>query len=70
MHQRRKWDKAVKFWNTLFSDPNAHFDKEIFLKAEDIAPVVVQTSPKMSYLLQILYQALIPGKQVEKAKDL
>ena len=42
-----KWDKAVKFWKTLFSDPNAYFDKEVFLKAEDIAPVVTWgTSPE------------------------
>ena len=42
-----KWDKAVKFWKTLFSDPDAYFDKEIFLKAEDIAPVVTWgTSPE------------------------
>ena len=41
------WDKAIKFWKTLFSDPDAHFDKEIFLKAEDIAPVVTWgTSPE------------------------
>ncbi len=42
-----KWDKAVKFWKTLFSDSDAYFDKEIFLKAEDIAPVVTWgTSPE------------------------
>ena len=42
-----KWDKAVKFWKTLFSDPDAYFDKEVFLKAEDIAPVVTWgTSPE------------------------
>ncbi len=42
-----KWDKAVKFWKTLFSDPDAYFDKELFLKAEDIAPVVTWgTSPE------------------------
>ena len=42
-----KWDKAVKFWKTLFSDPDAYFDKQIFLKAEDIAPVVTWgTSPE------------------------
>ena len=41
------WDKAVAFWKTLFSDPGAKFDKEIFLKAEDIAPVVTWgTSPE------------------------
>ena len=42
-----KWDEAVKFWKTLFSDPDAYFDKEILLKAEDIAPVVTWgTSPE------------------------
>ena len=42
-----KWDKAVKFWKTLFSDPDAYFDKEIFLRAEEIAPVVTWgTSPE------------------------
>ena len=41
------WDKAVEFWKTLFSDPGAKFDKELFLKAEDIAPVVTWgTSPE------------------------
>ena len=42
-----RWDKAVEFWKTLFSDPDAYFDKELFLKAEDIAPVVTWgTSPE------------------------
>ena len=42
-----KWDKAVEFWKTLFSDPDAYFDKELFLNAEDIAPVVTWgTSPE------------------------
>ncbi len=42
-----RWDKAVEFWKTLFSDPDAYFDKELFLRAEDIAPVVTWgTSPE------------------------
>ena len=42
-----KWEKAVEFWKTLYSDPDAEFDKELFLKAEDIAPVVTWgTSPE------------------------
>ncbi|MDC3081049.1 3-isopropylmalate dehydratase large subunit, partial [Paracoccaceae bacterium] len=41
------WDKAVKFWKTLYSDLGAKFEKELFLKAEDIAPVVTWgTSPE------------------------
>ena len=42
-----KWDEAVEYWKTLFSDPDAYFDKELFLRAEDIAPVVTWgTSPE------------------------
>jgi 3-isopropylmalate/(R)-2-methylmalate dehydratase large subunit len=41
------WDAAVKYWRTLFSDDNAHFDKTISLKGERIAPVVTWgTSPE------------------------
>ncbi len=42
-----EWNKAIEFWKTLFSDPDANFDKKLFLKAEDIAPVVTWgTSPE------------------------
>ncbi len=34
------WDKAVAYWKTLFSDKDATYDKEILLKAEEIAPTV------------------------------
>ncbi len=41
------WDEAVKYWKTLYSDPDAKFDKELLLKADDIAPVVTWgTSPE------------------------
>ena len=34
------WDKAVKYWKTLTSDEGATYDREVVLKAEDIAPTV------------------------------
>lgn len=34
------WDKAVSYWKTLSSDEGAVFDKEIVIRAEDIAPTV------------------------------
>jgi len=34
------WDAAVAYWKTLKSDDDAKFDKEITLKAEDLAPFV------------------------------
>ena len=41
------WDSAMLYWRTLFSDDQAHFDKVITLKGEDIAPVVTWgTSPE------------------------
>ncbi len=41
------WDKAVAYWQTLPSDADAHYDKEITLNAADIAPIVSWgTSPE------------------------
>ncbi|MDH5723093.1 MAG: 3-isopropylmalate dehydratase large subunit [Alphaproteobacteria bacterium] len=34
------WDKAVAYWKTLASDEGATYDKDVVLKAEDIAPTV------------------------------
>jgi len=41
------WERATKYWNTLKTDSNAKFDKEISLTAEDIVPMVTWgTSPQ------------------------
>jgi 3-isopropylmalate/(R)-2-methylmalate dehydratase large subunit len=42
-----KWEAALAYWKTLFTDQGAHFDKVITIKGEDIAPVVTWgTSPE------------------------
>ena len=42
-----KWEAALAYWKTLFTDEGAHFDKVITIKGEDIAPVVTWgTSPE------------------------
>jgi 3-isopropylmalate/(R)-2-methylmalate dehydratase large subunit len=42
-----KWEAAMAYWKTLFSDEGAHYDKVITIRAEDIAPVVTWgTSPE------------------------
>jgi 3-isopropylmalate/(R)-2-methylmalate dehydratase large subunit len=42
------WDKAVAVWRTLVSDPDAHFDTVVELRAQDIRPQVSWgTSPEM-----------------------
>ncbi|MEM1268147.1 MAG: 3-isopropylmalate dehydratase large subunit [Pseudomonadota bacterium] len=42
-----QWEMAVSHWRTLHSDPGAHWDKEVVLDADRIAPVVTWgTSPE------------------------
>ena len=42
------WDAAVAVWKTLVSDPDAHFDTVVELRAEEIRPQVSWgTSPEM-----------------------
>jgi 3-isopropylmalate/(R)-2-methylmalate dehydratase large subunit len=41
------WDQALKYWDTLKSDPGAFFDKEIRLDAAKLPPIVTWgTSPE------------------------
>ncbi|MDC0031201.1 3-isopropylmalate dehydratase large subunit [Candidatus Pelagibacter sp.] len=45
--KNENWDKAVQYWNSLKTDVDAKFDKEINLTAEDIVPMVTWgTSPQ------------------------
>jgi 3-isopropylmalate/(R)-2-methylmalate dehydratase large subunit len=42
-----QWEAALAWWKTLKSDGDAHWDKVVTLRAEDIAPVVTWgTSPE------------------------
>ncbi|ARE82762.1 3-isopropylmalate dehydratase large subunit [Roseovarius mucosus] len=42
-----QWEAALNWWKTLYSDDDAHWDKVVTLKGEDIAPVVTWgTSPE------------------------
>jgi 3-isopropylmalate/(R)-2-methylmalate dehydratase large subunit len=42
-----KWEAALAYWKTLFTDEGAQFDKVVTIRAEDIAPVVTWgTSPE------------------------
>lgn len=34
------WDAALAYWRTLNSDPDAKFDKEIYLNADELSPFV------------------------------
>ncbi|WP_102109161.1 3-isopropylmalate dehydratase large subunit [Oceaniglobus roseus] len=42
-----QWEAAMAWWKTLFSDEDAHWDKVVTIRGEDIAPVVTWgTSPE------------------------
>jgi 3-isopropylmalate/(R)-2-methylmalate dehydratase large subunit len=38
--QGAEWDAAVAYWDTLFTDTDAHFDRTVTLQAKDIKPQV------------------------------
>ena len=43
-----EWTKALNYWKTLFSDSDAHFDREIIIDAADIQPMITYgTNPGM-----------------------
>jgi 3-isopropylmalate/(R)-2-methylmalate dehydratase large subunit len=46
--QGHQWNEAITFWNTLYTDSDAIFDKEYTFDAADIAPMVTYgTNPGM-----------------------
>jgi len=45
--KKDKWNKALEYWNTLKTDADAKFDKEITLEGKEIKPMVTWgTSPQ------------------------
>jgi 3-isopropylmalate/(R)-2-methylmalate dehydratase large subunit len=43
-----KWNKAMNYWKTLKTDPNAVFDKEMTFEGSDISPMITYgTNPGM-----------------------
>lgn len=53
-----EWDKAMKKWKQLYSEPNAVFDKEVTFDAGDIGPMITYgTNPGMG----VAVDGRIPG---------
>jgi 3-isopropylmalate/(R)-2-methylmalate dehydratase large subunit len=84
LHARRyapagaQWEEALDSWKTLRSDPGALFDREIYLDASTLAPMVTfGTSPDQSIAIQesvpsreewasaLQYMQWEPGQRVE-----
>lgn len=65
---QKDFDKAIKYWNSLPSDDGAKYDKELHLKAEEIAPQVTWgTSPEDS--LPITAKVPSPESFADKGKQ-
>lgn len=59
-HAPENFEDAVKYWKTLYSDADAQFDKELFINASDIEPMITfGTNPGMG----IKISGIIPAQQ-------
>tara|TARA_Y100000590_G_scaffold384443_1_gene455848 strand:+ start:221 stop:1624 length:1404 start_codon:yes stop_codon:yes gene_type:complete len=63
---KKNWDKAVEYWATLKSDPDAKFDKEVEIKGDEISPMVTWgTSPQDV----VPVTGAVPDPEKEKDED-
>jgi len=66
--QGEEWEKALAYWKTLYSDGDAKFDRELFIKAEDIEPMITYgTNPGMGIGITGRVPALKDIDEKEKA---
>ncbi len=61
------WDLALAKWKTLYSDEDAVFDKEIYIKAEDIPPMITYgTNPGMGIAITAIIPAVESINETDK----
>jgi 3-isopropylmalate/(R)-2-methylmalate dehydratase large subunit len=66
--QGEEWNKKLAEWKELYSDADAKFDKEIFIKAEEIEPMITYgTNPGMGVGISGHVPALSEIDEKEKA---
>ncbi|PJE30244.1 3-isopropylmalate dehydratase, large subunit [Pseudooceanicola antarcticus] len=66
-----QWDAALNWWKTLYSDDDAHWDKVVTIRGEDIAPTVTWgTSPEdaLPVTAEVPAAESFKGGKVEAAK--
>jgi 3-isopropylmalate/(R)-2-methylmalate dehydratase large subunit len=64
-----QWDEAMRYWETLYSDDGAHFDREIRLDATNLPPIVSWgTSPEQ--VTSITGRVPIPAEIQDEKKRL
>jgi 3-isopropylmalate/(R)-2-methylmalate dehydratase large subunit len=63
----KAWDDAMRYWETLYSDDGAHFDREIRLDAAKLPPLVTWgTSPEQ--VISISGRVPVPAEIVDENK--
>ncbi|HZO46613.1 MAG TPA: 3-isopropylmalate dehydratase large subunit [Xanthobacteraceae bacterium] len=63
----KAWDEAMRYWETLYSDDGAHFDREIRLDAAKLPPLVTWgTSPEQ--VISIGGRVPVPSEIVDENK--
>ncbi len=61
------WTQAMKYWETLYTDAEAKFDKEYFFKADDIQPMITYgTNPGMGIGIQQHIPAMALNSSAEE----
>ena len=56
-----EWDAAVAYWKTLYSDPDAAFDREVVMDATQLTPFVATASASATHGLTV--RPLLPGDE-------
>ena len=64
--KNENWNKALEYWNSLKTDNDAKFDKEINLNGEDIAPMVTWGNSPEDV---VTINGKIPNPDNEKNED-
>jgi 3-isopropylmalate/(R)-2-methylmalate dehydratase large subunit len=63
----RAWDEAMRYWETLRSDDDAHFDREIRLDAAKLPPLVTWgTSPEQ--VISVTGRVPVPAEIADENK--
>lgn len=66
--QGEQWEQAVAYWQTLFTDADAVFDKELHIDAAAIEPMVTYgTNPGMGIGVNSLIPDVVAASDNEKA---
>ncbi|MCJ8164207.1 3-isopropylmalate dehydratase large subunit [Pontibacter sp. E15-1] len=57
-----RWEQALAYWKTLYSEEGATFDKEYFFSAEEISPMITYgTNPGMGIALTGAIPTTVPA---------